>query len=202
MADQQSQLRIRFRQAREDAQLSQEDAAERLGISVASMSRKELGKQAVKLRDVVTMERIRDDLAAARLVIMRDDALSAHDRADAYVIPAWIGQRIVDFDRELARVGVTNEKLDHILTVLRSEPTISRVLTDSNGNSRPMPEQERELGLMMQAMRFWAEQSSVVGTIQPDMPPDAVIEPARPAARNTAAKSSEVESASRKGKGQ
>jgi transcriptional regulator with XRE-family HTH domain len=103
------ELTRRFIAARERSGLTQEQAAQELGLSVASMSRKELGKQPVTSRDVAAMERIAD--GAPRLVKVPRGTLVAREPVARYNAKL---DRIQAFERQMIRLGADDFEADHV----------------------------------------------------------------------------------------
>lgn len=112
-------LRERFIQARVASGLTQEQAAKALGISTASVSRKERGEQPVTMRDVAAMERTVTDrgLGTVSRGTSGDDPRLPWNRAvNGPKASEW--RRA--FRQELQALGATPDEEDNAVDTVRA----------------------------------------------------------------------------------
>jgi transcriptional regulator with XRE-family HTH domain len=193
MADTADDLRERFKRARVDSGLSQEEVAERLGMSTASVSRKERGDQPVTARDVEAMESVRNRIAhePTRLGTVSRGTWTVGEAKIAYGPPDWMERRIDDTLHDMAQAGATKERARYIKDVLRSSATLKVVLQRDDGSPRSQADQEQQLDDLLQLMWLWVQyepKPPVAGAIHPLQTPGAApIAPVYPTGDPTAA---------------
>jgi hypothetical protein len=91
-------------------------------------------------------------------------------------IPEWLDARAAALDRELTRAGATDAQLDYIKSIMRSPATLKFVLRNDDGSPRPAAEQQQQLELFIDGMRFWLARSATPGGA-PIAPVTAAPEP-------------------------
>jgi transcriptional regulator with XRE-family HTH domain len=190
--------------------LSQAELAQRVGVRQATISEWESGKSAPTAANLHAM-------AIAFGITVRDLHVSLSEPslyprsvgesgAVFSVVPDWVDRRIVDFDREMARTGVPNTELNFVAAILRSPATMEHVLQRADGGPRTRVERERQLEILIEAMRFWMERSLaedqvVVGAIQPTTPGGVPVARITPAPRLNVAEDPSTYEAADTGKG-
>jgi len=121
-----------IRKARVDAQLTQSEAARRLGISINSLSRKELGKQSINERDLAAMERIYGAKLSGRedtegLVVTEkatyyrrqiDDTEWSPNPALRGQIPKRAYEVAIEYCRRLVRAGLDRDEVEALERVM------------------------------------------------------------------------------------
>lgn len=143
----------RLRAARVAANLTQDEAAQLLGVTGKTVSRWETGAP-VKPRDLAAAEQAYAEAAAGsgldkkvpRGTVALDTA--AH-------LPGPLAAIARRFELEMARLGGTDEEVDHVDATLHSEHVAILVNQRQDGSPRTAEERDAEFRLQMRALLRW-----------------------------------------------
>lgn len=157
--------------------MTQTQAAAALGVTLMTVSRWERG-QSVKDRDLAAAANLYDawDLLAEyvedkRLInlvprgtlAVREDASDAYAgarRADGSIIatdslPNRLEVLAKNFEREMIRAGATNDEVDYIHFATHNPESAKLFYMGGTGQPLSLERQEKELALLMEALRVW-----------------------------------------------
>jgi transcriptional regulator with XRE-family HTH domain len=153
-----------IQQHRGRLRLSQAELAQRVGVRQATVSEWESGKSApgaVKLATLADVFGV--PLSELRAAKSGDLIFARQTDTGVSRIPEWLENRAVALDRELAKAGVVDSQLNYIQEILRSPATLKFVLRNDDGSPRPAAEQQQQLELFIDGMRFWLARSATPG---------------------------------------
>jgi transcriptional regulator with XRE-family HTH domain len=148
-------LRVRFKAARAASGLTQEDAAAALGVSTASVSRKERGDQPVNMRDVAAMERITADMQKSQgLGTVPRETFGAISGA---AIPRDQRIMVTEFELEAEKLGAPEFFMDYARDALRNPDNVTARRYGHDGKVLSVEDQRLKTEQTIQKLRILLE---------------------------------------------
>jgi transcriptional regulator with XRE-family HTH domain len=156
LAETASQISERLKSLRKRAGITQAELAAAIDVDAQTVARWERGERRPNA------EAFEAAVAHLNAVVagLSKDVSRETPRPD---IPEWLDARAAALDRELTRAGATDAQLDYIKSIMRSPATLKFVLRNDDGSPRPAAEQQQQLELFIDGMRFWLARSATPG---------------------------------------
>lgn len=150
--DEESRIAIELADSRQSSGLSRERVAQALGVSAKTIERWEKSGRIgpAELRE------IRAFYASGRQTGLYNDVPRGTSAlADATALPGHLTALARRFELEMARLGATNEEVDHVDATLRSEHVAVLINQRPDGSPRTGDERDAEFRLQMRALLRW-----------------------------------------------